>query len=103
MSQPAINSPAVALTFCSVLPGSRGCCHRDPTCCLLHQEVDCCSRTSLQKGKLPLSVESLIPRLLTPGSFFGLEAGQAQGLQARRVQSKLGDEGGQWEVAVAVL
>ena len=52
---------------------------------LLHR-VGCCSRMLFQTCEIPLSIKPLMFLLLTPGSFLGLEAWQAQGLQASRVQ-----------------
>ena len=48
----------------------------------------CCSRTSFQPCKIhpTPSIKPQMSLLLTPGSFFGLEAGQVQGLQADKVQ-----------------
>ena len=47
-----------------------------------------CSRTLLQTCKISLSIKPLTSLSLTLGSFFGLKAGQAQGLQACGVQHR---------------
>ena len=48
----------------------------------------CCSRTSFQPRKFhpTPSIKPQMSLLLTPGSSFGLEAGQVQGLQVYKVQ-----------------